>query len=185
MPVELTGVDREGLADSIGLEVKDIINTYDGAEVNSIDDLRRAIESAKRQSKDSVTIYYSRGDSLLSCAAPIGPLGVSSTPASGAFRAGSASASSSDRGRSTEEKLKAETHYGFGKVICLLISLFSILGILLSSILLITEQLGTIVAVAIIISCAISILGAQATKAVLDTADYSREILNILQTRDT
>ena len=180
MALLITQLDSDGIASQASLQARDIIEKYDGKPVMSVVDLRLAISSAAELGKDEVTVEIVRfgESSTLKCAT--GSLGAT-------FReVGVSSLDSTDTLVSTS---RVDTDsYRFARVLCQGLSLFGALCVaagVVGTFVILDEYRSTfrdaIPAIALCISGGFILLGTQATRAVLDIADHSRQILMHLE----
>jgi hypothetical protein len=172
MPLLITQLDSDGIASQASFKVKDIIEKYDERPVQSVVDLRLAISSATEAGKDQVTVEIVRSGESLTLKCATGALG--------------ASFDSIDTLVSTS-KVNADS-YRFARVLCQGLSLFGALCVavgVIGTFAILDEYRSTfsdaIPAMALCISGGFILLGTQATRAVLDIADHSRQILMHLE----
>jgi membrane-associated protease RseP (regulator of RpoE activity) len=180
MALLITQLDSGGIASKASFQVGDIIEKYDGKPVMSVVDLRLAISSAAEAGADEVTAEIVRDGESLTLNCTTGSLGATFGEVAGS------SLDSTDTLISTS---RVDTdRYQFARVLCLALSLFGALCVavgVVGTFVILDEYRSTfsdaIPAMALCISGGFILLGTQATRAVLDIADHSRQILMRLQ----
>lgn len=69
-------VEAQGQADNLGIQLDDIMASYNGKSLSSVDDLTHAITEARRQQLTAVQILVYRNQQPLTFDASLAPLGV-------------------------------------------------------------------------------------------------------------
>ncbi|MEN8151925.1 MAG: PDZ domain-containing protein, partial [Planctomycetota bacterium] len=74
--VLVTGVGKDTPAATAGIRRGDYLVSYDGKRLDSVDDLREAIQSAVAAKKEEVVVVIRRGSERLEVEMPAGKMGV-------------------------------------------------------------------------------------------------------------
>ncbi len=72
----VTKVAKESNAAKAGMKRGDYLESYDGQRVDSIDDLRTAMQAAKAAEKERVTVVVFRGAERMELELDVGQMGV-------------------------------------------------------------------------------------------------------------
>lgn len=177
---------KEGTqAASLGIKVGDIVVSYDGVPLSSNLDLSNAALNAKNKNKEKVRIVVMRNDEEITMDATTDKLGVDCIE------------DRSSIGRQSDQAVGVEninTEYGVAKGVSSVTSFIGwglvILGVFVGlSPLMEGSQsryggiswLAVLPGVGTAVSGFLLIMGAQVTKATVDTADYTRELLKAMR----
>jgi len=169
-------------AEHIGIQIGDILVSYNKTPVSTNTELANAIYNAKNNKMSNVQIGISRDGSEMTMLATTDPLGLTCNEET-----------SSETAKSSKGKVHYKTDYGVARGICSLVAVFGwvlvIGGFIVAfvslgggssrygggfSLITMLPGLGTVV------SGFIMIMGSQVTRATVDNADHTREILAAL-----
>ena len=167
MSLRVTEVSKESTAEQAGIMVDDVLISYDGIDsLYSINSLIEAVEQAKDRQED-IEIVIKRNGITEHLKVKPGKLGV------GALHLPS--------NVSSNLPSKVSSHYSAGQTIASLAAGLGWLLVLLSVFLLIMSIELIALSAFGITSGLFLVMAAQATRAVMDNADHSRQILEELK----
>jgi hypothetical protein len=168
MGLVITVINKDSLAEQSGLMINDKIISYNGVEqLLNLRDLINAVNHASDKT-DEVEVIIKRNNKTESLNLKPGKLGVTAIPSVDIDKAKELNDYSDGRSIASFATI-------LGWILVLLSVIFLLIGIADGSFIII------IAACASIISGLFFVMGAQATKAVMDNASYSRQILEELK----
>lgn len=161
MGLKVTSVNKNGGAEKAGIILDDVIISYDGIDnLNNTDSLLKAVKQAIDKQED-IEIVIKRNGKTEHLKAKRGKLGINVSPVSNS------------------------THYFAGRSISSFSAVLGWIVVALSALLLIfgiQEGIELIALSALgVLSGLFLVMAAQATRAVMDNADHSRQILEELK----
>lgn len=171
MALKVLWIENDGMAFKASLQMNDVIQSYGGNPVSSVNDLNSAIAAAQASMLQVVDLEIARNGSRITLECPVGNMGATFSHAS------------SHPSDSISENPQSTGNYGVARMLCYLISLFG--GLCVGAGVLIAIMLSDKwPAVALILSGLVTFLSGQATKALLDIADDSKAILSLLKEKN-
>ncbi len=186
MPMNLivSKIDASSQAEKSGIRVGDTLVSYDGRTLQTYADLQAAIEAAKQANKFMVDVIINRAGKPLQQQVTTDPLGVecSDQEPSVLTMAQSPASTRTDYGT-------ARGIAGFVGLIGWLLVAGGAIAALFAVGTAMDNRYGSISLIAVlpalsaVISGLLLVMGAQMTRAVVDTADHAREIRSLLERR--
>jgi membrane-associated protease RseP (regulator of RpoE activity) len=193
----ITEVKSGSQAASLGISVGDVLVSYDGELIRTVQDLERVMAKAERLAKTNVSMVYSRNGQLFNVSVVSGPLGINIE--SKEIASDGLSKNNLDGDASMKPNVIYETvsEYSMAKAISTFVSFLGWLGLVSGcfvALLVVLEAikshnqgpawlLGLLPSLGIVCSSLFLILVGQVTHAVVDTAQYARQIRDILAKR--
>lgn len=180
--LKVTQVQSGSQAENLGMQVGDEIVSYNAERISSDNELSMAVHNAREQKRDKVEIIVVRNGAKIKMSAIPEPLGILCTEEFARGQKGSAFEPHGDL---------YETKYGVTLALCSLFSFVGwaivLLGILATLIGFISEGRLSMTIVLPMLGVSVTgffiIMGAQVTRATVDNADHTREILKALRAR--